>query len=508
MKIVSRICPHTPDRGKPAFNPRTTRIICALSAFLLWIMPFTVYGAVREPVVAGGFYPGNPAELNAAVDRFLDAAPEQKIPGPLFALIVPHAGYEYSGPAAAYSYKLLKGIEVDTVILIGPSHRLGFDGASIWQTDAWKTPLGEVAVDTDLAKALAAEDPRLSFDANAHVAEHSLEVQLPFLQKVLKNFKIVPIAMGNPTPENARMLARAIYRHLSDKKVLVIVSTDLSHYYPDPVARKMDQKALDLVADGDPGKLEKAIQAREVEMCGDGGVLALLEMAKMRGSAGIQVLKYTNSGDVTGVKEKVVGYGAVAFYETGPAEVFKEGFLDQRQQKSLLKIARDSVTGLVDGNPNADFSVADPELEKKQGAFVTMHVDGDLRGCIGNPLPTEPLNQVVHEKAIDAASRDYRFPAIRKNELDKLDIEISVLTVPRLVKSADEIILGKHGVIVIQGTNSGLFLPQVGSGGWTKEAFLSELCSQKAGLPRDCWNDPRTQLYVFEAQVFSEKEQK
>lgn len=271
----------------------------------------------RAPAVAGGFYPANPAELSGMIDGMMARVPEEKPQGEIVELIVPHAGYVYSGVVAAHGYKLLEGRKFDTVIMIGPSHHAAFNGASIWQSGEWRTPLGTVEVDSELAKAIAGEDPKLEAPSGPHIPEHSLEVQLPFLQKTLKNFKIVPILIVNPTLENCDILAKAIVRHLKSKKILILVSTDLSHYHPYEIANKMDKLGLDLVVSGDAGKFGAAMAKGECEFCGEAGVITAMQIANLLGNVKPRLVNYANSGDVTGEKGKVVGYSSVVFYENG-----------------------------------------------------------------------------------------------------------------------------------------------------------------------------------------------
>lgn len=495
------------------FYPFKNPLVCAgwLASFLA-VLSGPVLGGIREPGFAGEFYPSAPLSLGQTIDRLLESAPEQDVPEEPAALIVPHAGYEYSGPVAAAGYRLLEGRSIDTVILIGPSHRHSFNGASVWQDGAWKTPLGEVRVDEDMAKAIAQENSRLDFDPQKHEGEHSLEVQIPFLQKTLKRFKIVPVLIGNPSLKNARVLARAILKQTAGKKVLVVVSTDWSHFYPEAVAREKDQRGLDLLVSGDAAAFAKEADKKKIELCGLGGVLTAMELAGLKGGSKIRVLKYATSGEMTGDKNQVVGYAAAVIYQPGSASKSAgetgrnpEGFLNDGQQKRLLEIARKTLAEYLDGKPAPEFIIADPALVKKQGAFVTLWMNGRLRGCIGETEAVTPLADVVRQMAIASATQDPRFSPLTRAELDKVKIEISVLTLPRRVGNPDSIVMGRHGVIVERGGARGLFLPQVAEQlGKNKKRFLSTLCAEKAGLAPDCWQDPDTRLYVFEAQVFDE----
>ncbi len=441
------------------------------------------------------------------VDGFLAKVPEQKpLDGRLVALVAPHAGYVYSGQTAAVAYKLLAGAAYDTVVLIGPYHRAFFPGASIWRSGTWKTPLGEVAIDEELAGAIVKENRDFEFTDDAHLAEHSLEVQIPFLQRTLKNFKIVPILISDPSPENYERLAKAVLKNSEGKNVLIIASTDMSHYYPDETTRKMDRLTLDLLEKKDSSRLLREMELKNSELCGEAAVLTVLEIAKLMGKPEVQLLRYSTSADSTGDKARVVGYGALAIYqkdESRPAA--GQRGLNAAQEKELLKIARQTVETYVKSGQTPDIRVSDPILKEDRGVFVTLKKQGQLRGCIGTILPKEPLYLAVRNMAIQSAVDDPRFEKVDTSELKDLSYEISVLSIPQRVPSAEHIVLGKHGVILKKGFRQGVFLPKVAEEtAWDKDRFLGELCSQKAGLPWDCWQDPATELYTFTAQEFGE----
>ncbi len=458
---------------------------------------FAADSHVRTPFVSGSFYPTDSKELESMIDGFFSKVPPQKpLDGKLVALIAPHAGYVYSGQTAAYSYRLLAGSHYDTVVLIGPYHRAFFPGASIWGSGIWKTPLGEVAIDEELARAIITENSVFEFTDDAHLAEHSLETQVPFLQKSLENFKIVPILVSNPSPENTERIAKAVFKNIKGKKALIIASTDMSHYYADNTARKMDRLTLDLIQKKDSGGLLREMKLKNSELCGEAAVLTVLEIAKLMGGAKVQLLHYSNSGDTTRDKARVVGYGALAIYQTG---------LNAAQKKELLSIARQTVETYVKTGQILEPNVTEAVLKEDRGVFVTLKKEGQLRGCIGTILPKEPLYLAVRNMAIQSAVDDPRFRKVDTSELKDLSYEISVLSVPKRVPSAEHIVLGKHGVILKKASRQGVFLPKVAEEtAWDKEAFLGELCSQKAGLPWDCWKDPATELYTFTAQEFGE----
>jgi len=452
--------------------------------------------------------------LRDTVKGFLEKVDQEKLPGTLIALISPHAGYIYSGQVAAYAYHQLEGEDFDTVILLGPSHYVLVKGASIYADGWWQTPLGKIKVDSELAKEIVNKHQLLYSDEKAHIQEHSLEVQLPFLQTTLKDFQIVPIVFNDNSKEFCQLLADAIVSSKGKKKILIVASTDMSHYHPYGRACLIDGVAIRDLENFDLESLIKHMSGGEVELCGGAAVYTAILAAKACGANRIKLLKYANSGDVTGDKGKVVGYGAFAIMhlkEEGKipeSEKEKGGkkMLNEKQQKVLLGVARKTIEEFIRSRKVPEFNIQDPLLEEKRGVFVTLHRKGMLRGCIGYIMPIEELYKAVSKMAIESSTGDPRFPPVRPEELKEIEIEISVLTVPERIKNIDEIELGKHGVIVKKGYHQGVFLPQVATEtGWSKEEFLNRLCYDKANLPEDAWKDKDTEIYTFSAQVFKEE---
>ncbi len=482
---------------------------------------------IREPAVAGQFYPFEKGAISDKIQRFLKQTPEQKIFGQIKAIIVPHAGYDYSGAVAAYGYKQLAGKKIGTAVIISNSHQAYFDGAAVDDSDAWQTPLGQVAVDKELAGQLVNSDTSIKFDGAPHQTDHNLEVQLPFLQTVLEpGFKIVAIEFGNKDDGTYKKLAQALYDNLGEND-LVVISTDMSHYPKYEDANKIDQGALEKIKTGDIAELENYVATVEsanyaneqTVLCGVDAVKTVMELANLAGWDEVEILKYANSGDAPGIgdKSQVVGYGAIAFgskklevrneKENANAISAKSGVngeLNNEQQKMLLKIAKETVESYVKTGKIPGFNVVDQGLNKKQGAFVTLNKNGQLRGCIGQIVPSDlPLWQVVREMAVAACSEDDRFNPVSAEELDGLEYEVSVLSTPEPIDDWRKIELGKHGVILGQGGNRGVFLPQVATEtGWSLEEFLAQLCWQKAGLAPSCYKDKDTEIQVFMAQVF------
>ena len=465
---------------------------------------------IRKPVVKGAFYPDSPRILSERITQFLDWATVKRTDRDILALISPHAGYDYSGSVAAYGYKLIKDRPIQTVIIIGPSHYEYFDGISVYPQGAWQTPLGNVPVDTELAEALIKTHPEISFYEPAFSREHSIEVEIPFLQMVLDNFKLVPIVMGKFSYENCQLLCQAILELTKDRKdILLIASTDMSHYHPYEEACKIDNLTIKELDNLNPESLYSKLVTEECELCGRAAVIATLLYAKAKGADKIEVLKYANSGDITGDKSRVVGYLSAAIYAGAKGEKMRDDrdILNEEQEKKLLEIARKTIDEYVTSGKKLAFTEKEPLLLKNMGAFVTIRKQGSLRGCIGNIIARQSLYLTVRDMAIEAASNDPRFPSVTADELRDIDIEISVLTEPERVGNVDEIKMGTHGVIVKRGFASGVFLPQVATEtGWTREEFLSNLCAHKAGLSPDAWKDEDTQLFRFTAQVFGEKE--
>jgi len=457
---------------------------------------------IRPAAVAGQFYPASRGELEQVVKANLEAAPTTATKGTTKMIIIPHAGYEYSAGVAALAYKALTGQKIKRVYLLGNSHHDYFSGLAADNHDFWETPLGHVPVDMEKTKELMAASPLIKINNVPHEPEHDLEVQLPFLQIILgSSFKIVPLLFGNSDNNDYEVAGKILAANLADGD-LIVISSDLSHYPSCEVANKIDRQTLEFIANQDLIGLSKwAKDALSVPddvqtiLCGLEAVKTAMVLAKQL-NLEPQVLGYKNSGDILGGdKRRVVGYGAI---------IFTSSDLNSAEQKILRNIAQTSVENYVKNKKILEFEIKDERLKAIQGAFVTLKKNGELRGCIGQIIADSPLWQVVRDMAIAAATEDNRFYPVTIDELTQLDYEISVLSVPRLISNWRQIRLGQDGVIVRKGRRSGVFLPQVATeSGWTKEKFLSELCSQKAGLASDCYqNDPEVELSVFQAQVF------
>jgi len=451
---------------------------------------------VRNPVWAGAFYEGDPDILSAQIDRFLhNVSRLPSLPSEVIALISPHAGYIYSGQTAAYAYRLVQGKPYDTVILVGPSHQHGFEGCSIYLKGAFGTPLGIVNVDEEIAAELA-RLTKFSYIAAAHEKEHSLEVQVPFLQKTLPGAKIVPIVMGYPTRRTITTLADALAEVMPKKKILLLASTDMSHYLPADEAKATDERTIALLQKLDTGALINKLARGENFMCGAGPVASVLLALKKRGQPHIEILHYADSSRFGG---PIVGYLAAALcLQSSPPPEFN---LTNEEKKELISLARRAIQEFIVHRHVLTYETQNASLLSERGAFVTLRKRGRLRGCIGFIEPIFPLYEAVIRAAIYAATEDNRFPPVSEAELVDLAVEISVLTPLRKIDNPRLVQVGKHGLVIARGENRGLLLPQVAiEQNWDRETFLSQACL-KAGLPPDAWKKG-AEMYIFEAIVF------
>jgi hypothetical protein len=477
----------------------------------------------RQPAVAGTFYPADKNELSSTlVDLFNRAVPPKNIPN-VVAIISPHAGYIYSGVVAASSFNQIDPQKnYDNIFVIGSSHYVAFDGASIYRKGNFITPLGTVKVNTKLADELIAKYPVFNDRDDAHEKEHCLEAQLPFLQYRMKTeFRIVPIVIGAQSPEICQQIADALKPYFTPKNLFVI-STDFSHYPAYDDAITVDKISGDAVCTNSVDNLISALRGNAnknipnlaTSMCGWTSVLTLLYITQGNPAYTFNDILYRNSGDVpppVGDKSRVVGYHAIVISqkENGSKEDRSDTpfNLKDAEKKTLLSLARRTVELYVTKHEIVD--VSEDTLSKNLladcGAFVTLNKNGDLRGCIGRFDATEPLYKVVQSMAIEAATQDPRFSPVEPAEVSRLRIEISVLTPMRKISSIDEFELGKDGIYMKKGMQSGTFLPQVAKEtGWTKEEFFGHCAQDKAGIGWDGWRD--ADLYVYQALVFGEEQ--
>lgn len=497
------------------------KIIILINIFPLFLF-LNCFASVKQPEFSGQFYPSPKKELSKMIDDLIANAAAHPASGNIFMLLSPHAGYGFSGQVAAFGYKLIKNKSYKTVIIMGTSHHKIFSGAALYGQGSFVTSLGKINIDEDFVKSILNKDAEVFLDNSAFSNEHSVEVQLPFLQRALSNFsvqnsnladkqgfayrgKIVPVVIGDCSLDSCKRIALLFKEAIGQRKdILVVVSTDLYHGYDFKEADSVDELTLDLIKKMDYQGLYYALRDGHAQACGGFAAVIALNLAKELGCQRLEVLNHTNSAVVTGNLVKgnwTVGYASCAVMR-------QEGdtMLTTQQKQKLLKIARESIVTYLKTGKKLQINESDPLLLQKMGAFVTLNQHNDLRGCIGSLVASQPLYLTVRDMAIEAAVDDPRFSPLSLSELKDLEIEISVLSLLEKVATADNIELGKHGVLVRRGNQSGVFLPQVAAEtGWSKEEFLNNLCAHKAQIAADAWKDKDTELYIFTADVFSEK---
>jgi AmmeMemoRadiSam system protein B/AmmeMemoRadiSam system protein A len=445
-------------------------------------------------------------ELAQMIDGML--AMGDPIDGHPIGLIVPHAGYAYSGQVAAVGFRQLEGAEYDVAIIIASDHQPPLSSPiSVWSEGGFETPLGTVAVDAGLAQALVAADPRITFDPAAHEGEHPIEIELPFLQRACPSCRIVPVLMGAADEETVQVLADALLALLPGRRAVVIASSDLSHYPTYDDALVSDGATLGAIETGEPERVRETIEALMASgmsglatcACGEGPILVTMRVAQGLGADTVTVMRYANSGDVSGDRSRVVGYGAVMLWRYEPP------VLTEPQQEELLALVRATIAEYLETKRLPPCETDDPTLARRSAAFVTLKQHGELRGCIGHTWADLPLYQAVQQTAVSAATEDPRFPPLTPEELAELTVEISVLSPFRRLTDTEKIEVGTHGLMVFKNGRRGLLLPQVPvEQGWDRAEYLDNLCL-KAGIPADCWKEGAT-LYAFTAIVFGEKE--
>ncbi len=532
------------------------------SLSLLLLAPFATVAAgpagasdvTRAPILAGSWYPASPPALRDTVGAYLDgaerklasvAAPRSDAP---VAILAPHAGYVFSGRTAALAYSRVRGRRYDRVILLAPSHRVAFDGGALPDAGAFATPLGDCPVDREAIAALSrARD--FAVEPRAHAREHAIEIQLPLLQVALEpGFRIVPIVIGSLNDDSMERMRRDL-APLLGPGTLLVVSSDFTHYGPDygyvpfppsdaPTRLPaLDDGAIEAILAMSPDRFAAYGKSTGITICGAEPIqlaLSLLSRTETRSGGGTgagsgveaERLGVARSGEMLSDWTNSVSYVAIALYRSRPGDPGEKGAamqatpedstpetrekLDSLERSFLLDLARRTVDAAVRGRPlpeaRAPAALAgSPLLDSPRGVFVTLTERGRLRGCIGSILPVDPLMEAVLHQAGNAALRDPRFYPVTIDELDRISIEISVLTPLREVPDARSIEIGRHGVLLTKRGRSAVFLPQVApEQGWDRETMLRELC-HKAGLSGDDWREG-ARLEVFEAQVFSEEE--
>jgi len=480
---------------------------------------------IREPAVAGKFYPESADRLKLAIEKYLQDTVWVKVKKPV-AIIVPHAGYIFSGQICADAFGQVRNQSYDVIVILGTKHTSSdLDKISLYPGDGFRTPLGIAMVDKDVISLLKKADPSdCTLDKSLHESEHSVEVIVPFIQVIFPKAKIVPIVVGSQDMDTCVRFGKALAKVLKNKRALIVASSDLSHYPSAQDANIVDRETLSAVAGLDPAVFNATLQAHRdrnisnlyTSACGEAPIMAAMAAAKSLGANRGVVISYANSGDTSiGESSRVVGYGAVvltaegegkdtsALVQTKPAAVSAP--LGASDKKALLAFARETISRLLltDTVPLArGFS---ENLRQPRGAFVTLKKKGELRGCIGRMIPDEPLCKVIGAMAIQAAFNDQRFHPLTVDELKDIEIEISVLTPMKQVAGVSDIVVGRDGVLLGKNDHHAVFLPQVATEqDWSREEMLDNLC-RKAGLETGCWKQG-AEFSTFQAIVFGESQ--
>jgi len=480
---------------------------------------------VREPAVAGKFYPESAARLKLAIEKFLQDAVPVKVQKPI-AIIVPHAGYIFSGQICADGFKQASNQKYDVIVILGTNHTSSnFQKISLYPGDGFRTPLGVAPVEKNIISLLKKTDSAdCTLDKSLHESEHSVEVMVPFIQVVFPKAKIVPVVVGSPDVEICARFGQALARVLKNKNALIVASSDLSHYPSAQDANIADRETLASIAKLDPAAFRANIQEHRnknipnlgTSACGEAPILAAMAAARSLGATHGVVVSYANSGDTSvGERSRVVGYGAVVLTAEGEDKNISVSAqttsaavsapLTSADKKKLLAFARETLSRLflTDTVPLA--RGFNSTLQQPRGAFVTLKKKGALRGCIGRIIGDEPLGKIVGAMAIQAAFNDSRFRPLTADELNDIEIEISVLTPMKQVGGAADVVIGRDGVLLSKDGHHAVFLPQVApEQGWNSKELLDNLCL-KAGLETGCWKQG-AQFSTFQAVVFSESQ--
>lgn len=435
---------------------------------------------IRKPVVAGQFYPSSAGELRAMIQRMVfEEAPKQNVIG----YYAPHAGYIYSGPVVGAT---ISRIELkDTFIILGPNHSGMGAPFSIMTEGKWETPLGDVEIDTKLAKTILAGSRYLKEDRLAHLEEHSIEVQLPFIQYFKPDFKFVPIILSHANIDTYRNIGKAIASAIksSGKEVIIVASGDMNHYEPEKITNTKDQQAIDSILKLEVNELLERVRDFNISMCGYGTASCLIFAAKELGANHAELVKHQTSGDVAGDYSSVVGYAGILITES--------------KESPQVKLARETIEAYIKKGALPYPEIIPAEMQGKAGVFVSLHKGNELRGCIGTIEPTENnIAQEIISNAISAATRDPRFLPVNAEELFQLEYSVDVLTEPEPIDSENDLDPKKYGAIVESGRRRGLLLPDL-EGVDTVEQQI-DICRIKAGIEPG----ETIKLYRFEVKRY------
>lgn len=457
--------------------------------------------------------------LKLAIQQFLKGSPEIQLERPI-ALIVPHAGYIYSGQICADAFRQAMGRPYDVVVILGTNHTTAdFSGVSLGDYSVFRTPLGDVPVDEEVTSALLAESKDCKRSREVHISEHSIEVQIPFVQVLFPNARIVPVVIHPPDYKMCVRFGQALAKVLQNRRALIVISSDLSHYPDYKDAVKADRLTLEAIASLDSTRVASLMRILDVpsldtRACGEAAILAGMTAAKALGATRAVVAGYANSGDVlVGDKSRVVGYGAIVLAPGNapsstrmldrPASPSAASPIQDSEKKALLAFAREAILRYLTTKTVPLARNFPARMNFPQGVFVTLKKTGQLRGCIGHIPGDIELGKAVGAMALQAAFNDPRFPPVQLSELKSLEIEISILTPMKPIATPDEIVVGRDGVLMSKADQSAVFLPQVApENNWNRTEMLDNLC-KKAGLSAGCWKR-EARFQVFQAEVFGE----
>ncbi len=435
---------------------------------------------IRNPVVAGQFYPESPSQLKAMIEGLVD---KKAIKEEVIGLVSPHAGYIYSGPVAGAVISRIKF--KDTFVILGPNHTGSGKPLSIMTQGVWKTPLGEVEIDSELGKQILATSGHLQEDNTAHLHEHSIEVQLPFLQYFKSDIKFVPIILAYSTGATYKEIGKNIAKAIKDlnKEVVILASSDMTHYEPQETAQRKDNQAIEAILALNEDELLKRVDELNISMCGYAPTVSLISAAKELGAKTAELVRYQTSGDITGDYSSVVGYAGI--------------IISAIEMHPLVRLAKKTVETYIKEGKTPQPEELTPEMKERAGVFVSIHKLGELRGCIGTFEPTQKnVAKEIIANAIGSATRDPRFPPVTPSELKDLTYSVDVLTAPEPVESKDQLDPKKYGVIVECGMRRGLLLPDLE--GVNTADYQIDICRQKAGIAPD---EP-IKLYRFEVRRY------
>lgn len=474
----------------------------------------------RQPFAAGRFYSGDKATLTKDMSILFENCKKSPPNLNVRAIISPHAGYVFSGEIAAAAFSSIpRNAVYKNIFIIGSSHVMYFDGASVYNSGDYITPLGKLPVNKEIANKLIIENKVFQFPTDAHVQEHSIEVQLPFIQTYFKELPpIVPIILGTDNENTIKKIAEALKPYFKPENLFVI-SSDFSHYPSYKDAVENDRLTAESIISGNPKTFlntikknsEKNIKGLVTSMCGWTSGLTLLLLTEGNSHLEYRLIDYSNSGDSPyGTKDEVVGYNAIAVISKTKtpeeSQVTESEFSFSKEEKALLfKIAKNSIHSMLYNNKRYEPEAKNmpSNLMQQYGAFVTLKINGELRGCIGRFISSEPLYKVVGESAVSSAFEDPRFSPLTKEEYEKTEMEITVLGPLKRINNINEIVLGKNGIYIKKGSSTGTMLPQVAiENNWTVEEFLGYTSRDKAGIGWDGWKD--AEIYIYDGLVLED----